>query len=477
MPSVAAAADGRSTAGYNRSGRVTVGPGRTIYVECRGKGSPTVVLISGKGNGAADWHQVLDAKDPVQPWGPTRSWRARARSTTARGPCIRRSAVRRVFCSYDRPNTRNTGKDTSTPRAQPHTVDRDVDDLHRVLEQVDAPEPYVLVAHSYGGFVAELYARRYPQEVGGLVMVDAGSSSIGRAVTAEKLGVWDQMNRIAPPDLESVELADAVATLDAAPPLHRMPAVVLTADRALRADLQPPDADLSVTFTDWLAGQDLLAQELAASTSPTPAAATTSTCLTPTRERRDPRSHRRRSRREAQLTVRVHGLACSSSPTFWIPDPRGLTITFVPLYMDRHDVPGATAEEIAAAHSQDVGVQSAHGVRYLTYWFEPESGSVFCLAEGPSIEAVEQVHREAHGQIAGNVIEVEPGPIQAFFGSLPEHPVGESYSASAVRAVLFTDICGSTEMTERLGDDGAIVLLHEHDGIVRDALPCTTGER
>jgi class 3 adenylate cyclase len=143
--------------------------------------------------------------------------------------------------------------------------------------------------------------------------------------------------------------------------------------------------------------------------------------------------------------------------------------------MDRHDVPGATAEEIAAAHAQDVGVQSAHGVRYLTYWFEPDSGSVFCLAEGPSIEAVEQVHREAHGLIAGHIIEVEPGPVQAFFGSLPEHPPGRAYTESAVRAVLFTDICGSTEMTERLGDDRAIALLHEHDSIVRDALAMHEG--
>jgi class 3 adenylate cyclase len=159
----------------------------------------------------------------------------------------------------------------------------------------------------------------------------------------------------------------------------------------------------------------------------------------------------------------------------WIPHEGWLTLAFVPLYMDRHDVPGATAEEIAAAHLQDVGVQSAHGVRFLTYWFETDSASVFCLAEGPSIEAVEQVHRESHGQIPGNVIEVEPGPVQAFFGSLPEHPVGESYAASAVRAVLFTDICGSTEMTERLGDDRAIALLHEHDGIVRDALAMHDG--
>jgi hypothetical protein len=50
---------------------------------------------------------------------------------------------------YDRPNTRTEGRDASTSRAQPHAVDEDVDDLHRVLEKVGAPEPYVLVAHSY----------------------------------------------------------------------------------------------------------------------------------------------------------------------------------------------------------------------------------------------------------------------------------------------------------------------------------------
>jgi class 3 adenylate cyclase len=147
----------------------------------------------------------------------------------------------------------------------------------------------------------------------------------------------------------------------------------------------------------------------------------------------------------------------------------------VSLFLDRHDMPGVTAAELAAAHSQDVGVQSAHGVRYLTYWFEPESGTVFCLAEGPSKAAVEQVHREAHGQLAGTIIEVEPGPVQSFFGSLPDHPVGQAYTASAVRAVLFTDICGSTEMTQRLGDDGAVALVREHDAIVRDALTTHDG--
>ncbi len=247
-----------------RDGRVEVAPGRRIYVECRGKGSPTVVLISGKGNGAADWHQVLDAQDPVRALGTDEVLAGKGDFHDSRQAVYPTIGRETRVCAYDRPNTRTTGKDLSTPRAQPHSVVDDVDDLHHVLEQIDAPEPYVLVAHSYGGFIAELYARRYPDEVGGLVMVDAASSAIGRAVSPEKLDRWDQTNRIAPPGSESVEVADAVATIDAAPPLHRMPSVVLTADKALRADLQPADADASVTFADWLAQQDLLATDLAA---------------------------------------------------------------------------------------------------------------------------------------------------------------------------------------------------------------------
>lgn len=264
MPSIAMAAGERPRPRASFSGLVDVGDGRELYAECRGTGAPTVVLIAGKGNGAEDWHQVLDANDPVRDL-PTDEVLAGAGdlhdSKKAVYPTIGRET--RV-CSYDRPNTRTNGKDTSTPQAQPHSVEADVADLHAVLRKLDAPEPYVLVAHSYGGFIAELYARTYPEEVGGLVMVDAGSSYIGRAVSAEKLAAWDEMNRVAPPGHESVEIADAVARLDAAPPLHPIPSVVLTADKALRADLQPVDADASVTFDDWLVGQDLLAAGLGA---------------------------------------------------------------------------------------------------------------------------------------------------------------------------------------------------------------------
>ncbi len=55
-----------------------------------------------------------------------------------------------------------------------------------------------------------------------------------------------------------------MAKLDAAPPLDPIPSIVLTADKPLRADLQPVDAAASVTFDDWLVGQALLATGLAA---------------------------------------------------------------------------------------------------------------------------------------------------------------------------------------------------------------------
>jgi len=257
VATVPAAATGDSSA--PRRETVSIGGGRRISVECRGEGSPTVVLISGKGNGARDWHQVLGAGDPVRNDATDEVLAGKGDihdSTRAVYPTIAKDT--RV-CAYDRPNTRTEGNDRSTPREQPHAVDDDVDDLHRVLQRIDAPEPYVLVAHSYGGFIAELLARRHPDEVGGLVMVDAASSYIGRAVAADALGRWDRVNRMAGPGQESVEVADAVAQLDAAPPLPPMPAVVLTADKRVRADLLPPDVDVGVTFDDWLIAQDLLA--------------------------------------------------------------------------------------------------------------------------------------------------------------------------------------------------------------------------
>jgi len=59
--------------------------------------------------------------------------------------------------------------------------------------------------------------------------------------------------------------------------------------------------------------------------------------------------------------------------------------------------------------------------------------------------------------------------LEALLGEIPEHPPGTSYTASAVRAVLFTDICGSTELASRLGDDTAMDIVRTHNQIVKEA--------
>jgi hypothetical protein len=82
----------------------------------------------------------------------------------------------------------------------------------------------------------------------------------------------------------------------------------------------------------------------------------------------------------------------------------------MPLYMDiHHKIDGLTAEAIKGAHEQDVKAQSKYGVTYHKYWFDPASGKAFCLVEAPNKEAANAVHREAHGLVADELIEVQEG--------------------------------------------------------------------
>ena len=80
------------------------------------------------------------------------------------------------------------------------------------------------------------------------------------------------------------------------------------------------------------------------------------------------------------------------------------------LYMDIHrQVEGLTEEAAAGAHARDLEVQEKYGVKYLRYWFDESTGTVFCLCEAPNKEAAEAVHREAHGLAADEIIEVKEG--------------------------------------------------------------------
>jgi hypothetical protein len=82
----------------------------------------------------------------------------------------------------------------------------------------------------------------------------------------------------------------------------------------------------------------------------------------------------------------------------------------MPLYLDVHNkVDGLTAAGVAEDHRKDLAVQHKHGVKYLRYWFDEGTGKVFCLVEAPSKEAAAAVHREAHGQLADEIVEVKEG--------------------------------------------------------------------
>lgn len=147
----------------------------------------------------------------------------------------------------------------------------------------------------------------------------------------------------------------------------------------------------------------------------------------------------------------------------------------MPLFIDRHDVPGATPEDVAADHARDVEIQGRYGVRYTTYWHDQARGTVFCLVEAPNRDLVNAVHEEAHGNTAGAIIEVDGRAVQAFLGSIQEPETGEPWVATAFRAILFTDIEDSTRLTQQVGDAAAMRIVREHDELVRDALAATGG--
>jgi class 3 adenylate cyclase len=146
----------------------------------------------------------------------------------------------------------------------------------------------------------------------------------------------------------------------------------------------------------------------------------------------------------------------------------------MPLYLDRHDLDGATAADVAGAHLKDLDAQERFSVRFLSYWFDYERQTAFCLAEGPDGEAINAAHAAAHGLVANSVIEVDPTMLRRFMMP-PEHPPGEPYVETAFRTVMFTDIEGSTDLTQRMGDRGAMEMVRAHDRIVRAALKLHAG--
>ena len=156
----------------------------------------------------------------------------------------------------------------------------------------------------------------------------------------------------------------------------------------------------------------------------------------------------------------------------------------MPLFMDIHTVDGATADNVTKAHLADLACQDEHHVECLKYWFNEDCGKLFCLFEAPSAEATQCVHREAHGLVAGKIIEVDPELVDGFMGDSEINAGGavllpnardENQRDTGIRSIMFTDIVGSTELTQQFGDEGAMLFVDTHDSIVRDALEACEG--
>jgi len=195
---------------YEALGRqVDVGGGRTVYLDCRGAGTPTVILEAGAGGGAAGWGPFFDEA----------------------------AGISRV-CAWDRPGIGRS------PSRGVHSGADAARDLHAALAAAGEVGPFVVVAHSLGGMYARLFASTEPGSVAAFLMLDIYEPDIGMdadpALRPDLRRVIRQGLDEGGAGLAAAEQLDWAATLAALQPITREPALLLMVDQRQRyADPDP----------------------------------------------------------------------------------------------------------------------------------------------------------------------------------------------------------------------------------------------
>lgn len=154
-----------------RGRMVPIGDDVRLHLDCAGQGSPTVLIDGGAGTWSIHYRGIQDALA-----GEVR------------------------VCTYDR-----AGFGLSDPSPEPRTASVMADELHRLLHAAGEPAPFLLVGHSFGGYTARIYDRRYGGEIAGLLLLESAHPEQWERLP----GAWASVEAMAP---VLREVADGVAS-------------------------------------------------------------------------------------------------------------------------------------------------------------------------------------------------------------------------------------------------------------------------